>query len=450
MAILSESAHVSKDEINNNLNDQQMDRLFMEKFGSRINSNGEIRLPDPSMAGVYEIQVLMPSNESILYTVDLRQGRLVRGQLPSKNCDCRIQVSANDLLRLLNGQLDFAQGFLQGKLRLGYGNQASAFKFMHLLIDIASSTSTTSSTTTPNNPNLKYQDDDKVSMIPTDGLKSDVIFSIIQHRLSSEPELVKKMPFIIEINLTRNGHLIATWVLDTKTEGGRIYRSHSKNNGSTNSDNKIKPDAVITIDDNDLAAIMLGNSNPQRVFISGRMKIRGNIMLLQRLNQFWAKIQATRRGSDFRFVKQLLTDNQFESGLASEMVFFNWISRLVKPSSELVDCTIHVIITAKGEKQTEWVISYDSNNQLSIKRRRIVGPDDHSNHANQSRSIMLEMDDQDFCRLVQSSDVILIQAIEEQRVRVTGDHRLLSAVSKLFDRIADNEQTPAVNLKAKL
>ena len=55
------------------------------------------------------------------------------------------------------------------------------------------------------------------------------------------------------------------------------------------------------------------------------------------------------------------------------------------------------------------VISYDSNNQLSIKRRRIEGPDDHSNHANQSRSIMLEMDDQDFCRLVQSSDVILIQ-----------------------------------------
>ena len=45
-----------------------MDRLFMEKFGSRINSNGEIRLPDPSMAGVYEIQVLMPSNESILYS----------------------------------------------------------------------------------------------------------------------------------------------------------------------------------------------------------------------------------------------------------------------------------------------------------------------------------------------------------------------------------------------
>ncbi|OTF83083.1 hydroxysteroid dehydrogenase-like protein, partial [Euroglyphus maynei] len=242
--------------------------------------------------------------------IDLRRGRLVRGQPPSENCDCRVQISAHDLLRMLNGQLDFAQGFLHGKLRVTLGNQASAFKFLHLLIDMVSSTSTTS--TENGKQNSKCQEDDKVLMMATDGLKSDVIFSIIQRRLSSEPELAKQMPFIIEINLTRNGHPIAAWILDTKTEGGRIYRYQLKKDGSIDSDNRIKTDAAITIDDNDLVAIMLGELNPQRVFISGRMKIRGNIMLLQRLNQFWKKIQTSRRGPDFPFVKKLLTDYKWQ------------------------------------------------------------------------------------------------------------------------------------------
>ena len=67
LIIISALESVPNGKIIEHLNAEQMDRLFMEKFGSRINSNGEIRLPDPSVAGVYEVQVLMPSNESILY-----------------------------------------------------------------------------------------------------------------------------------------------------------------------------------------------------------------------------------------------------------------------------------------------------------------------------------------------------------------------------------------------
>ena len=47
--------------------------------------------------------------------------------------------------------------------------------------------------------------------IPVDGLKSDVVFSIIRKRMSEEPDLVKAFKFVIQFNITRNGKVVAVW-----------------------------------------------------------------------------------------------------------------------------------------------------------------------------------------------------------------------------------------------
>ena len=47
--------------------------------------------------------------------------------------------------------------------------------------------------------------------IPTDGLKCDVVFDIIRSRLASEPELVAKIPFVIQFNITKNKVPMTVW-----------------------------------------------------------------------------------------------------------------------------------------------------------------------------------------------------------------------------------------------
>lgn len=69
------------------------------------------------------------------------------------------------------------------------------------------------------------------------------------------------------------------------------------------------------------------------------------------------------------------------------------------------------------------VILYDSNNQLSsIQRRRIVGVENYGNHNDHSRSITLEMDDHEFCRLVHSSDQNLMQVYTLETYQKKYDH----------------------------
>ena len=86
--------------------------------------------------------------------------------------------------------------------------------------------------------------------------------------------------------------------IDTKTPGGRVYRSEPVEG--------TKPDATLTIEDDDYVALLFGKLNPQRAFMKGMIKVKGNIMLLQRLDTLWNQIQRTRRDPELPFVKEIL------------------------------------------------------------------------------------------------------------------------------------------------
>lgn len=40
--------------------------------------------------------------------------------------------------------------------------------------------------------------------------------------------------------------------------------------------------------------------------MSGKFKVKGNIMLLQKLDSFWNQIQTTRRDPELKFIKEVL------------------------------------------------------------------------------------------------------------------------------------------------
>ncbi|CAG2171378.1 unnamed protein product, partial [Oppiella nova] len=139
-------------------------------------------------------------------------------------------------------------------------------------------------------------DEALLASIPVDGLKSDVVFNTIRTRLSEEPDLVKAMRFVIQFNITRNGKVVAVWTTDTKVDGGEVYRSAPK----------VKPDAIVNVDDENYVKILFGKLNPQRAFMTGKVSVKGNILLLQKLDTFWNQVQGQRKDPEMPNVKDIM------------------------------------------------------------------------------------------------------------------------------------------------
>ncbi|KAG6936647.1 SCP2 sterol binding domain containing 1 [Chelydra serpentina] len=106
------------------------------------------------------------------------------------------------------------------------------------------------------------------------GLQSDPIFEEIGHRIKEMgSQLVKKVNAIFQWDITRDGKMVVQWTLDLKTGSGEIYQGASR----------CPADTVFTLSDHDFMQLVLGKIKPQRALFVGRLKVRGNIMLGQKL-----------------------------------------------------------------------------------------------------------------------------------------------------------------------
>ena len=110
------------------------------------------------------------------------------------------------------------------------------------------------------------------------GLKSEILFNEIRKRVYDHPDLVKKIKGIFEWNVTKGGKTAGQWTVDLKRGAGSVTVGPSTQS---------KPDCSITVDDDDLASIASGKSNPQQLFMKGKLKVKGNIMLTTKLAQLF-------------------------------------------------------------------------------------------------------------------------------------------------------------------
>ncbi len=240
-------------------------------------------------------------------------------------------IDAQDLVELLNGRLNTAhvrtffvasilfpiinlslsfpsfQAYLSGKLKL-LGNTAAAFKFQHFINE-----------TLKQNNNVEEEEEEKgqepkmnsssqllLSGIPTCGLKCDVIFELIRARLSTESALVASVtPFVVQVNVLKDKRPVTSWTIDTRTPGGLVYRGEAATSTSSSSP---KVDATLSVEDDDYISLLFGRLNPQRAFMKGLLKVKGNILLLQRLDQLWNRLQKTRHDPELPLLRQVLLE----------------------------------------------------------------------------------------------------------------------------------------------
>ncbi|XP_033207631.1 peroxisomal multifunctional enzyme type 2 isoform X2 [Belonocnema kinseyi] len=102
-------------------------------------------------------------------------------------------------------------------------------------------------------------------------LESDAVFEQITDYVKSHQDEVKKINGVFVYIVTSKGEPTAQWTIDLKK--GEVYRGEPK----------AKVDTTLTVDDKDMIQMALGKLNPQVAFMQGKLKIKGNIMLTQKL-----------------------------------------------------------------------------------------------------------------------------------------------------------------------
>uniref|UniRef100_A0AAY4DKE8 Hydroxysteroid (17-beta) dehydrogenase 4 n=1 Tax=Denticeps clupeoides TaxID=299321 RepID=A0AAY4DKE8_9TELE len=106
------------------------------------------------------------------------------------------------------------------------------------------------------------------------GLQSDLVFAEIGRRIKDVgPELVKKVNAVFSWDITKGGQTCAQWTIDLKSGSGSLHQGPYAG----------KADVTLTVSDDDFMQVVLGKLNPQQAFFGGKLKVKGNIMLSQKL-----------------------------------------------------------------------------------------------------------------------------------------------------------------------
>jgi len=106
------------------------------------------------------------------------------------------------------------------------------------------------------------------------GLLSEQVFAEMKNRLDAKPEVGAKIGAVYQWNITTNRKPAATWTVDLKVKPGEIYLGEPRGK---------KADCTLTLDDADMVALVTGKLNAQKAYMQGKLKIKGNIMLTQKL-----------------------------------------------------------------------------------------------------------------------------------------------------------------------
>ncbi|CAF3317359.1 unnamed protein product [Rotaria socialis] len=107
-----------------------------------------------------------------------------------------------------------------------------------------------------------------------EGLKAQVAFDEINKRAKSQPDLVKKVGAVIVFDITKDGKVQQSWTIDGKK--GAIYEGKPAA-GTT-------AQVTITVADDDFVDLALGKANAPALFAKGKLKVKGNVMLAQKLS----------------------------------------------------------------------------------------------------------------------------------------------------------------------
>lgn len=263
----------------------------------------------------------------------------------------------------------------------------------------------------------KDEDDAILKSIPVSGYKCDLLFSIIDYRMKEEPDLLEQLKAVFQYNITQNGKHITTWTADTKHDTA-VYNSEPRNN--------IKPDCTVTVDDDDFVKIMVGKLNPQRAFIMGKLNIKGNVLLLQKLNTLWTQIQMAGKAPELPLLASAVLNYKLIPGVKCDAMLVEMFIRMARSPQVIRDLKgiFRLHINKDGKEVACYTINLTEETPTFY---RGAGQSDKADFE-------LFLDDDDFVRLM-FNRIKLRDAVESGRVKAVGNLDLAYKLQALFSHM---------------
>ncbi|KAL3199158.1 hypothetical protein MRX96_014122 [Rhipicephalus microplus] len=359
------------------------------------------------------------------YTLDLKNGKgaVYQGTPKQGKPDCTFIMEDEILHSIFTGKLDAQRAFMTGKMKIT-GNVLASQKLQELweqdkeenpddelaaIVQSAKDNEAAAAAAAgadgerPPPPNE-----------PPNTIKSDFIFGIFIEYQKQEPQIASIVKTVFHWIILQDGKKATEWTVDLKTGKGDLYKGPPKG---------IKADVAITIDDEDVIQLMLGKLNPQKAFMTGRLKIRGNIMLTQRFNLLWQEILKSGRVVELKLMSPLLSDGKpLSKELWSDCAFFV----LTKKLAHMPD------LAPKVKAIYEWRILKDGKeaSKWTLDLKNGIGAVYRGNPRDASSDCTVIMDDDIFANLVAGR--VTPQVAFSKFVKVEGKKELADKLHPLF------------------
>lgn len=110
------------------------------------------------------------------------------------------------------------------------------------------------------------------------GLQTTQLFNTIKYIINDA--LVEKINAIFQFNILKNDKICAVWTVNMRCNNGYVHPGPSIET----------PDCIIKISDDDLCKMAEGELNHIIAFVSGKLKVDGNILIAPRLQDLLNKV----------------------------------------------------------------------------------------------------------------------------------------------------------------
>ena len=87
------------------------------------------------------------------------------------------------------------------------------------------------------------------------------------------PDVAARVGVMYQWNILQNGKQVEQWTTDFSSPPGRIVKGIGER----------KPGCTLTLEDDDFALLKEGKLDSMKAFMSGKLKVGGNVMLAQKL-----------------------------------------------------------------------------------------------------------------------------------------------------------------------
>ncbi|KAL2928264.1 Peroxisomal multifunctional enzyme type 2 [Bienertia sinuspersici] len=208
----------------------------------------------------------------VIYTVDLKKGEVKKGAYEGGKPDATFSFKDEDFVKIATGKMNPQIAFMRGALKIK-GSFSAAQKFTP---DIFPKPSKIIFPFSGNSPQTSLQHIIEHNMGDSDQqLKSDAWLELMKTYLTTDAGkgIIDKVGFVYQLHIApkKIGFNEVIYTVDLKK--GEVKKGAYEGG---------KPDAMISLKDEDFVKIATGKMNPQIAFMRGALKVKGSFSAAQK------------------------------------------------------------------------------------------------------------------------------------------------------------------------